>query len=172
MRNHKGFTLIESLVVITIIAILLVVAVPNFALLQANNRIIGTANDLASALKQGRSEALYQRRNLQLSAVNSSASTNVWGSKGWRVTNPVLSQTFAEQLNIPTTITVNSTPAVNAIVFLAATGMITKTDATLLDIVFTVCDSSTKKEKGMDVSMSRFGRIVVVRHTTAATCNP
>ncbi|MDO8415701.1 MAG: GspH/FimT family pseudopilin [Agitococcus sp.] len=174
MRHNKGFTLIESLTVVTIMAVLMAIAVPNFTLMQANNRVVGTGNELAAMLKQGRSEALVQRRNLQFNAINTSATSNVWGSKGWKVTNPATTTTLLEQHDVSPTVTISSTPAVSGIVFLAATGMITNTDATALatGIVFTVCDSATSNEKGVDVTMSRFGRVAVVRHTSTTKCVP
>ena len=74
-QTQKGFTLIESLTVVTIMAVLMAIAVPNFTLMQANNRVVGTGNELAAMLKQGRSEALVQRRNLQFNAINTSATS-------------------------------------------------------------------------------------------------
>jgi prepilin-type N-terminal cleavage/methylation domain-containing protein len=172
MRNNEGFTLIEVMTVIVITATLLAIAVPQFALLQANARVASVANDLGAALKQSRSEALVQRRNMQLAAIGPTVSGNVWGGNGWQIKDPVTNKVFLEQRNIPPTIIVNSNPTDATIVFLAATGMITKVDTTLVDMVYTVCDSSTSNEKGIDVSMSRLGRITVVRHAAATTCNP
>ena len=78
MYKNKGFTLIESLVVLTIMTVTVVMGAPILNQMQAKNRVKGAANELASALKQGRSEALAQRRNFRMVAINAAASTNKW----------------------------------------------------------------------------------------------
>lgn len=57
----RGFTLIEVLVVMTISAILIAVAVPSFVWTIARNRSSSASNDLAAAMQLARSEAI--RRN-------------------------------------------------------------------------------------------------------------
>lgn len=58
MRNEAGFTLIELMVTLVVLAVALSVAVPSFANLVRNQRLTGTANDLAGALARARSEAV------------------------------------------------------------------------------------------------------------------
>jgi prepilin-type N-terminal cleavage/methylation domain-containing protein len=172
MRKNQGYTLIEMIVVIAIMGITLSMAVSSFGRLQANNRVSNAANELTSALKQGRSEALVQRRDLRITAINNIATTNMWGSKGWKITNPVSGQVFQEQHDLPSSIVINSVPVLNQLVFVAATGLITKTNASAIDnVVFTVCDNASKVERGIDVSVNRFGRVAMIRHATPVTCN-
>lgn len=78
---HKGFTLIELMVTISVAAILLVIAVPNFQTFVLNNRITGQANDMMTALNYARSEAI--KRGTPVSMRSSAGSTN-W-SAGWFV---------------------------------------------------------------------------------------
>ena len=167
MQNYKGFTLIETLVVMAIMTIMIVVAVPNFNQMQTKARISSTASDLVSALKQGRSEALTKRINLQFAAVNSSASFNAWGSQGWQVKDTVTDKIYFEQHTLPPTIRIAANPAVTKLVFVATTGLVTKTDGTPVDMVFTVCDIGP--QEGKRITMSRLGRITVTS-TTIADC--
>lgn len=57
-RTKNGFTLIELLVTLSIAAILLTVAVPNFIVFVQNNRLVSQANELSGILNFARSEAV------------------------------------------------------------------------------------------------------------------
>lgn len=60
-RRARGFSLIELIVTISIVAILLAVALPSFVDTITRNRIAGAANDFVAGLNYARTEAL--RRN-------------------------------------------------------------------------------------------------------------
>ena len=66
---HKGFTLIEMVVTIAILAILLAIAIPSFRALIINNRITAQANDFVSDVTYARAEAV--RRNMRVSVCKS-----------------------------------------------------------------------------------------------------
>ena len=78
---HKGFTLIELMVTISVLAILLTIAVPSFRTFVLNNRITGQANDMMTALNYARSEAI--KRGLPV-IMSSNSGTADW-SAGWIV---------------------------------------------------------------------------------------
>jgi len=78
---HKGFTLIELIVTISVVAILLTIAIPNFQTFVLNNRLTGQANDMMTALNYARSEAI--KRGLPVS-MSSNSGTADW-SAGWIV---------------------------------------------------------------------------------------
>ena len=59
----RGFTLIEMLTVVTISAILVAMAVPSFAWINARTRAANTSNSLLASFELARSEAI--RRNMQ-----------------------------------------------------------------------------------------------------------
>jgi type IV fimbrial biogenesis protein FimT len=82
-RRAAGFTLIEALVVMTIVVILGAAAGPSFATLIANQRARAASADLYAALTLARSEAI--KRNLPVSVVP--VSSQNW-SAGWRIPNP------------------------------------------------------------------------------------
>lgn len=58
LRRNTGFTLIELMVTLSVMAILLAIAVPSFQSFMLNNRLAASTNDLASALAMARSEAV------------------------------------------------------------------------------------------------------------------
>ncbi len=56
--RNRGFTLVEMIVVLSIIGIAVVIAIPSFVGFIQNNRLATTANDFVSALNLARSEAI------------------------------------------------------------------------------------------------------------------
>ncbi|KTT05021.1 peptidase [Pseudomonas oryzihabitans] len=86
MRTQYGFTLIETMVAIAILAIVISIAAPSFTSMLQSNRAAVLSNELLGTLQIARSEALKRRTNVVLcrSAVGSSNCVNGtdWSS-GW-----------------------------------------------------------------------------------------
>lgn len=89
MNRSQGFTLLEVLVAVAILAILAMVAAPSFDGVLQRARIDTSANALRSALSEARSEAAFKRipvticvRNANADACN--ARSNEWQG-GWIV---------------------------------------------------------------------------------------
>lgn len=84
---QTGFTLIEMLVTLSVVAILINLAVPSFTALLNTNRLAAQANDLVGAMMIARSEAirLNQRVVLCRSDDGSTCSTGTGSWPGWLI---------------------------------------------------------------------------------------
>ena len=71
---NRGFTLLELLTAMAVVAILAAIAIPNFRSAIASNRLTTTANGLITALHQARSEAV--RRNVAVQFCGSTTTAN------------------------------------------------------------------------------------------------
>jgi type IV fimbrial biogenesis protein FimT len=81
-RAARGFTLLELMVVVTVMAVLGAVATPSMQRLIAAQRVRSVATDLRLALVKARSEAIKRNR-----AVTLSPAGDGW-SVGWQVLDP------------------------------------------------------------------------------------
>lgn len=77
-RNADGFTLIELMITIAVLAITLAVAVPNFQNVINRNRLVASANEAVGALQVARMEAI--RRNARVELCPSTNGTTCSGS--------------------------------------------------------------------------------------------
>lgn len=81
IRNRlRGFTLVEMMVVVALVAILGSMAVPSFRDLLINQRLAATTSDFVAALSLTRTEAMKRAQSVKLLARNQD-----W-SNGWEVT--------------------------------------------------------------------------------------
>ena len=81
MKEFTGFTLIELMIAISILALILVVGVPSFRVTIQNNRVITNANELISAVMIARNEAIKRGVNVQI--MSNSGNSN-W-TTGWTI---------------------------------------------------------------------------------------
>ena len=75
--RSRGFTLIELMVVISIMAVLLGIGVPSFKSFVAGQRVKTAAGDFSLALVFARSEAIKRNADVTVTAASS-------GATGWR----------------------------------------------------------------------------------------
>lgn len=173
MRNHRGFTLIELMVTISVAAIIMAIAVPSMQLMQANARMASTANDLASDLKKARSNAISYRTNYTFLA-NSGSWNSGWEAKyqiatGSSKEDVVNDKTLLHKVALPAGITISQTAT--TLLFNGTTGVITDAAGLPLDATFVVCDNKVSGESGYSVALNRFGRVLIQRHASSTICS-
>ncbi len=79
-RIQQGFTLIELMVTIALVAILMALAVPSFTTFQRNAELTSFSNNLIASVNAARSEGIKRGRNSMIVPANGTD----WGS-GWIV---------------------------------------------------------------------------------------
>lgn len=79
MKKSEGFTLVELMIVVGIIAIMAVLAFPSFSQQIMQDRVVTTANQLNSVYKFARSEAVKRNTDIKL----------VVTGNNWQVKGPV-----------------------------------------------------------------------------------
>lgn len=99
IRHTRGFTLIELMVLLAIVAILVTVGVPDFGSTIKNNRALYQVNSLLFSLNLARSQAIKSAVNVTICAGTTTACTGTSWAAGWVVyydtlppgiTNPIV----------------------------------------------------------------------------------
>ena len=75
--TEVGFTLIELMVTIAVLAIIVAIAAPNISTQLADQRMKSTVVTLHSALEEAKAESVIRRQNVMVSFDNSSTSKNI-----------------------------------------------------------------------------------------------
>ena len=76
MRN-SGFTLIELMVTIAVLAIIVGIAAPSISTQLANQRVKSTTATLANALKEAKAESIIRRQNISVTYSNNAQSSGI-----------------------------------------------------------------------------------------------
>lgn len=82
----NGFTLVELMVTVAVLAILSAIAIPSFTSLINSNRLVSQANEVVAAIQGARSEAIrYNQRVYVCSSSNGSSCSGSSTWNGWLV---------------------------------------------------------------------------------------
>ncbi len=177
---NKGFTLIELMVVIAIVAILATLAAPSFNALATTQALRAASSELHISLMQARSEALRTNRNVYVVPVSATtpATETDWAA-GWTIfvdmnnsgdtyqagTDTIVSKSpvISSKLNI-------NTDKTNAVGFMFdARGFNSGLGATNSKVSFASVDDSNKRKM---VIVDRLGKARVCDHLLNPGCEP
>lgn len=154
--NSSGFTLIELMVTIAVLAIIVGIAAPSISTQLANQRVKSTATNIENALKEAKAESIIRRQNITV-AYNSTLKTiTITGrSNAVIATYNVNSQSSISQDITPTSVTqVIFQP--NKMVSGAGT-----------EVVYTICDDGSTNETPKQVTVNKIANISV---TNTGSC--
>lgn len=106
--DMSGFTLIELMIVVVLLAIFSTIAIPSFTAMIHKNRVLGAANELYDLLQYSRSEAVTRQTTILLKA--DGASTSGWNGDV-TVTLPATTTTLRDigSQGIQTGVTITAT---------------------------------------------------------------
>jgi len=96
MKNIAGFTLIELIVTVCVLAIVVAFGIPKLQGLASGDRMSATVNAFASDLSLARSEAVNRNRQIDIAAVGGN-----W-LNGWTVSAPAIAVSNLDFLQIRT----------------------------------------------------------------------
>ncbi|AMN50798.1 pilus assembly protein [Psychrobacter sp. P2G3] len=146
--TSAGFTLIELMVTIAVLAIIVSIAAPNISNQLANQRVKSTASTIENALKEAKAESIIRRQNITVlynANANPKTVTVLDGSNPLSTYN-VHSQSIVNQIIVPTSVTaVTFQP--NKVMFGGA------------NVTYTICDSASTNETPRQVSLSSIANI-------------
>lgn len=74
-QTSSGFTLIELMITIAIMAIIVSIAAPSISTQLANQRVKSTIATLSNALKEAKAESVIRRKSIKMTYHNNGAST-------------------------------------------------------------------------------------------------
>lgn len=138
MTNNKGFTLVELMVVIALVAIIAGFAVPQFGRLIDNNRVVSTTNSIVGLLNYSRSEAVRRGARITVTSAGNTLTTTLTSN------NNVIRE--IEEASGDLSITAGA-------VTFRANGLTTSAG----DVVLNVCSGSSE---GRTVTVTPGGRVV------------
>lgn len=146
----SGFTLIELMVTIAVLAIIVSIAAPSMSTQLANQRVKSTASTLENALKEAKAESIIRRQDIELSIDNSNHALTI------EIENldedEIASYSYSAQNTIETD------EDTDAVMF--------RPDKRADAITYTVCDSENASSS-MQVIVTAIASISVV---TGGTC--
>lgn len=166
MRNtgrhpSRGFTLLETMVAVAVVAILLSLAVPMYSDSRLNSQLRASANDLVGSVYLARSEAIKRGTVVRLCAsANGETCGGAW-NQGWIVT--VGADVLDRQAALPSGFVVSEANGIGTFAF-QSTGV----DSTAG--TFVVCRAQPVGERERVVSIDATGRASVAR-TATGTCD-
>ena len=184
MPREGGFTLVELMVTVAVLAIMAGLAVPGFRATVNANRLTGSVNELVNALQTARMEAI--RRN-QRTAVCLSANAGTTtptcsnaGPTGWLVFVDAdrngaygVADTLLSASTASTSVRIAGSPAIAGKVVYRTDGLARASSGALLNGVIALCIDATQPTRNeRRLSIGSGSRISVADDTSAHCTAP
>lgn len=166
LNTLQGFTLIELIITIAIVAILMSLAVPSIRTMMANNQVAVTNNSIISALNLARSEAVTRANQVGVCPSNNGNGCNngQWNT-GWVVFDNLDGNgtpTNAERIRVDTRETTVTRSGFAGTIVFQANGTTTLAGAQTIKICF---KNTNVTNKCRSITISRFGSVKSTKTT-------
>ncbi|MGM8910161.1 pilus assembly FimT family protein [Psychrobacter sp. 1U1] len=154
--TSAGFTLIELMITIAVLAIIVSIAAPNISNQLANQRVKSTVSTIESALKEAKAESIIRRQNITVIYDSSTPKTITLQDDSSTVlsTYNIASQSTINQEITPTTVT-------------EVTFQFNKVMSGGASVSYTVCDDASTSETPRQVDLNSIANINI---TTVGSC--
>ncbi len=172
---ENGFTLVELLVTLAVVAILLGIAVPNFSNLVKSNAIASQTNHFTTAINLARSEAIKRNaRVIICKRTGTTCSSSAQWEDGWVVfadTNSNNQVDTGEEIRILDPLNNNytlraSSSTLNWIAF-RADGKALRNGATFTGATFSLCGPNSDTTSSRSITMNTVGRARLSKGTSS-----
>lgn len=177
--KQPGFTLVELMVAIAIMAIVIAFAVPSFEQIRNGNRLSSGANDLLTALQLARTEAIRRNRAVTFCPTNAAQAACLTGptviDEGFywmvidRSTNEVIRTDLIKR---PVEVLISPSLAARSDrVIFRADGLAYNNSGGLLNGAIATCLPTARPIENMaSVHIAPGGRISIEKHEKGAVC--
>ena len=158
-RSSSGFTLIELMVTIAVLAIIIGIAAPSISTQLANQRIKSTVSTIESALKEAKAESIIRRQNIAVIYNSASNPKTIILQNG----DDTLSTYNINDQNTVTVTTINTPPIVITTVTFQPNKVIAGDD----EILYSICESGSTNETPKQI---RLNKITNINTTNTGSC--
>ena len=152
--TSSGFTLIELMVTIAVLAIIVSIAAPSFNTQLANQRVKSTASVIENALKEAKAESIVRRQDISV----------VYDASATPKSITLQANTISiSSYNISEQSTISITPITATTVVFQPNKLIAGDD----EILYSVCDSGSSNET---LGQVRVNKIANINTINAGSC--
>ncbi|SHG20218.1 type IV fimbrial biogenesis protein FimT [Microbulbifer donghaiensis] len=165
----QGFTLIELMIVVTVLGIVMAIGIPSFNTMIMNNRLAAASNDVAGALHFARAEAVRRGRSVQVEALDNNVTNGlrIWfdadGDGGFDNGEELRVVRLPASAGVAVSGAVNGTAATDLDMSYSPRGVVSSGDW----MTFTVCDDRSGNH-GKQLTLLASG---LLRLTPGVACN-
>lgn len=184
MPRQRGFTLVELMVTVAVMAIVLGLAVPNFEPTINASRLTGSANELVAALQTARMEAIRRNRRIavcpSIDAEADAPNCSAADASGWLVFVDAdrsgafnAGDTLLRRSVSASRVRIAGSPAAASGVVFRADGLARDTSGGLLDAVIDLCIPGTSPPSNVrHLAIGSGSRISVSSGSNPACAQP